>query len=97
MSAFPELEQAEQLLLKPTAENLDRVTSLFTSLTERVTNSSLRIETSRLSRLRILLQGALQLRLGSARASVAGLSGYAPGGLTNTATSFGSGAPLARV
>ena len=97
MSAFPELEQAEQLLLNPTAENLDRVTSLFSSLTERITSSSIRIETSRLSRLRTLLQGALQLRLGLARASVAGLSGYSPNGLTNTSASFGSGAPLATV
>ncbi len=97
MSAFPELEQAEQLLLNPRAENLDLVTSLLTGLIERLSGSSIRVETPHLSRLRILLQGALQLRLGLARASVAGLSGYSPNGLTNTSASFGSGAPLARV
>ena len=93
----PELEQAEQLLLNPTAENLDQVTTLFSSLAERVSHSAIPLDRSCLSRIGVLLQGALQLRLGLARSSVAGLAGYSPDGRTSDSASFGSSPPLATI
>jgi hypothetical protein len=91
---FELLETAEQLALEPTAERLAQIATLLGSVVKvleignqkglSTANSSL-WETvpeirKRISRLKLMLDAALRIRLGLARAATIGLAGYSTAG-----------------
>ena len=82
-----EMQRAEQYLLDPSAANVEKAAAALDAVARDLRDQQValrpdegRVLQETLAAFKILLDAALGLRLGSARAALAGLHGYSPGG-----------------